>query len=201
MSSSRRAKSPTRAQLSSRLAYEQKVPKFLQRLQNQVDGRVADEDEPTYDDSGYGEDYRNEGRGRGGYGNYQEDGNGYDDGDFEYINDGSGRPPIPLRPRSPQSERPPIPTRPDDDPGSADEDSDDEKPQVVVLKAGKHLSEREAENERRKGGLMIFRAFVRARSTFPFTTYVLVFLFCGHQRNWPANFMNVRKGTSATTRP
>ena len=31
------------------------------------------------------------------------------------------------------------------------EDDGDEKPQVVVLKEGKHLTEREAENERRKG--------------------------------------------------
>ncbi|KAJ8522027.1 hypothetical protein ONZ45_g1392 [Pleurotus djamor] len=60
--------------------------------------------------------------------------------------DGSGRPPIPRRPR----ERPAIPVRPDDDPGSADEDSGDERPVVVVLKEGKHLSAREAENVKRK---------------------------------------------------
>lgn len=43
--------------------------------------------------------------------------------------------------------------RPADDPGSADEDDyeKDELPQVVVLKQGKHLTEREAENVRRKG--------------------------------------------------
>ncbi|RPD61035.1 hypothetical protein L226DRAFT_54929 [Lentinus tigrinus ALCF2SS1-7] len=63
-----------------------------------------------------------------------------DEDDFEY--DGSGRPPIPRRPA--------IPERPDDERGSADEDDVDEKPQVVVLKEGKHLTEREAENERRK---------------------------------------------------
>ena len=68
-----------------------------------------------------------------------------DDDEFEY--DGSGRPPIPRRPA--------IPTRPDDDPGSAEEDDGDEKPQVVVLKEGKHLSEREVENEKRKGTLVI----------------------------------------------
>ncbi|OBZ72406.1 hypothetical protein A0H81_07545 [Grifola frondosa] len=68
-------------------------------------------------------------------------GGGDDDDELEY--DGSGRPPIPRRPS--------IPERPDDEPGSADEDDADEKPQVVVLKEGKHLSEREAENERRKG--------------------------------------------------
>jgi hypothetical protein len=67
-----------------------------------------------------------------------------DDDDDEFEDDGSGRPPIP--------KRPPIPQRPEDQPGSADEDEDDgdEKPQVVVLKEGKHLTAHEAENERRK---------------------------------------------------
>ncbi|RDB26100.1 hypothetical protein Hypma_006407 [Hypsizygus marmoreus] len=65
-----------------------------------------------------------------------------DELDDEFEDDGSGRPPIPRRPA--------IPERPDDDPGSADEDHGDEKPQVVVLKEGKHLTEREAENVRRK---------------------------------------------------
>jgi len=72
-------------------------------------------------------------------GNDRED--EYDD-DEEFEDDGSGRPPIPRRPA--------IPERPENDHGSADEDGDDEKPQVVVLKQGKHLSEREAENEKRK---------------------------------------------------
>ncbi|CCM03101.1 uncharacterized protein FIBRA_05221 [Fibroporia radiculosa] len=67
---------------------------------------------------------------------------GDEDEDDEFEDDGSGRPPIPKRPA--------IPQRPDDDPGSADEDGMDEKPQVVVLKEGKHLSERDAENEKRK---------------------------------------------------
>ncbi|KAF7303290.1 DUF4604 domain-containing protein [Mycena kentingensis (nom. inval.)] len=68
-----------------------------------------------------------------------------EDPEWETL-DSSGRPPIPRRP----AERPAIPERPADDPGSADEDDADEKPQVVVLKEGKHLSEREAENVRRK---------------------------------------------------
>nr|VWO99734.1 Uncharacterized protein [Ganoderma boninense] len=63
-----------------------------------------------------------------------------EDDEFEY--DGSGRPPIPKRPA--------IPERPDDEPGSADEDDLDEKPQIVVLKEGKHLSERDVENEKRR---------------------------------------------------
>jgi Domain of unknown function (DUF4604) len=65
------------------------------------------------------------------------------DGDPEFGDDGSGRPPIPRRP--------PIPERPASNPGSEDEDRDDEAPQVVVLKEGKHLSAREVENEKRKG--------------------------------------------------
>lgn len=66
-----------------------------------------------------------------------------EDEDDEYEYDGSGRPPIP--------KRPPIPERPEDEPGSEGEDDGDEAPQIVVLKAGKHLSEREVENEKRMG--------------------------------------------------
>lgn len=121
---------PTNAQLSSRLSYQQETPSFLLKLRNRVaTGRLDDdeEDEPQYH---------------------------YDDDGAEYYNDGSGRPPIPQRPRE---DRPAIPERPDDDPGSADEDCGDEKPQVVVLRQGKHLTEREAENIRRRG--MPFRFF------------------------------------------
>ena len=114
------SKEPTRAQLSSRLTYQAKVPAFLRRMQQGGGGSDGEDDE------------------------------------FEY--DGSGRPPIPRRPT--------IPTRPDDDPGSADEDDADEKPQVVVLKEGKHLSEREVENEKRKGALYV-RLVVPASSLHP----------------------------------
>ena len=103
---------PTRAQLSSKLAYQHHTPNFLLKLQNRMNG-IPDEEELGDND-------------------HEE---------FEYV--GSGRPPIPKRPT--------IPERPKDNPGSADEDDGDEKPQVVVLKAGKHLTEREAENVRRKG--------------------------------------------------
>jgi len=46
-------KEPTRAQLSSRLAYTSETPAFLRRLQNQVAGRGSrddDEDDPQYVD-------------------------------------------------------------------------------------------------------------------------------------------------------
>ena len=103
---------PTRAQLSSKLAYQANVPAFLQKLQNRMAG-IPDDDEEDEDD--------------------------------EFEDDGSGRPPIPRRPR------PAIPERPASQPGSEDEDDGDEKPQVVVLREGKHLTQREAENIRRKG--------------------------------------------------
>jgi hypothetical protein len=74
-----------------------------------------------------------------------------DEDEPQYYDDGSGRPPIPVRPA--------IPERPDDDHGSVDEDDVDERPQVVVLKEGKHLTEREAENERRKGAYQLTETF------------------------------------------
>ena len=63
--------------------------------------------------------------------------------EFDSWQASSGRPPIPRRPTPP--------SRPEGDPGSDQEDADDEKPQVVVLKEGKHLTAEEAGNERRKG--------------------------------------------------
>lgn len=71
-----------------------------------------------------------------------------DEDEPQYYDDGSGRPPIPVRPA--------IPERPEGDRGSASEDDADELPQVVVLKEGKHLTAKEAENERRKG-LSVYR--------------------------------------------
>ncbi|KDQ57229.1 hypothetical protein JAAARDRAFT_194387 [Jaapia argillacea MUCL 33604] len=110
----------TNAQLSSRLAYTAKTPAFLLKFQRRVAGEPESDEEEQ-------------------------------DEEFEYVNDGSGRPPIPRRP--------PIPQRPKDQPGSAeeaergdvdDDEKDEEAPQVVVLREGKHLSAWEAENEKRK---------------------------------------------------
>ncbi|KAF8589901.1 hypothetical protein K439DRAFT_1628428 [Ramaria rubella] len=108
---------PTRHQLSSRLAYNSQKPSFLLKLQNQVAGRVPDEeDEPQFLDGGVDE-----------FG----------------------------RERRPPERRPPIPERPENDErASDDEDDADEKPVVVVLKEGKHLTELEAKNEKRKGTVL-----------------------------------------------
>lgn len=81
-----------------------------------------------------------------------------EDEDPEFEDDGSGRPPIPRRPA--------IPTRPDDDPGSEQEDDADEKPQVVVLREGKHLTEREAENVRRKGQVLVYNTRIQGFEYF-----------------------------------
>lgn len=61
-----------------------------------------------------------------------------DGGDWEQLD--ANRPAIPRRPDAPDREAA----------GSDGEDEGDEKPQVVVLKEGKHLSELEVINEKRR---------------------------------------------------
>jgi len=107
------SREPTKHQLSSRLSYQQHTPAFLRRLQKSHGGGRHGDDKEEEDEPTY-----------------------------EFEDDGSGRPPIPVRPS--------IPERPKDQPGSEDEDEGDEKPQVIVLKEGKHLTEREVQNEKRK---------------------------------------------------
>ncbi|KAF8339663.1 uncharacterized protein EI90DRAFT_3117458 [Cantharellus anzutake] len=72
-----------------------------------------------------------------------EEGDDYgDEPEMEQLD--VNRPAIPRRPRERASE---DRNRADEDDGA---ETGDEKPTVVVLKEGKHLTEREAENERRK---------------------------------------------------
>lgn len=142
-------KEPTKQQYSSRLAYNAQVPSFLQKLQNQYGGGGRSGSSASRNDNVY-----------------------YDDEGNEWEDDGSGRPSIPRRATRGgddgdgdgnggggegeldefgRERRPTIPERPSDDPGSAGEDDEDEKPQVVVLRKGKHLTGWEAENVRRAG--------------------------------------------------
>ncbi|KZW03548.1 hypothetical protein EXIGLDRAFT_758895 [Exidia glandulosa HHB12029] len=111
----------TKHQVSARLAYNSTTPAFLQRLQAQVSRQTG---RRVGDDDDYDED----------------------EPQVEFESLDADRPAIPVRPRSP----PPDRTRNDDRDGPSDEDEpDDERPQVVVLKEGKHLSAQQAENEKR----------------------------------------------------
>ncbi|KZT58092.1 hypothetical protein CALCODRAFT_482629 [Calocera cornea HHB12733] len=124
------AREPNRVQLS-KLAYQDNVPSFLQKMKARMSGQAVDEDEPSYGD---------------------EDGGG------EWEESGDGRPAIPRRPGIPERpkegewgsnktgkdrQRGPGPDGRDED------DEGDDAPQIVVLKTGKHLSAEDVENERR----------------------------------------------------
>lgn len=118
-------KEPTRHQLSSRLAYSQSTPAFLQRLKNQVSGGSSYRDDEHAESAA-----------------------------FDEWEASSGRVPIPRRP---QSEHGDDDANKDNDKNDFEEDeTDDEKPMVVVLKEGRHLSATEADDERRKGKFLPF---------------------------------------------
>jgi len=131
-------KEPTKHQLSARLQFQSHTPAFLRAFQNRVSGRRADEDEDApqiegeYYDSGRDEDAVDE-FGRG-VGRPQLDEFGRD-----VRRAGSEE-------REKRAKREEMRRREMDG-----EEEGDEKPVVVVLKEGKHLTEFEAENERRKG--------------------------------------------------
>ncbi|CAE6473893.1 unnamed protein product [Rhizoctonia solani] len=137
-----RNKGPTPHQLSSRLQYSQGVPSFLRQLQAQVGGQLSSQR------FGQGDDEEPE---IANMPSEEEDGNVYNP-DWDKDASTSGRPPVPSRP--------PIPTRPGESskphggrngtPSEDEEDSGDEKPQIVVLKEGKHLSAKEVDREKRR---------------------------------------------------
>ncbi len=131
-------KEPTKHQLSARLQFQSQTPAFLRAFQNRISGRRDDEDEDApqiereYDDSGRGED------------DVDESGRslGLDEFGREVRRDGSAE----RETRAKREEMKKRGVR-----GEELEEDGDEKPVVVVLKEGKHLTEFEAENERRKG--------------------------------------------------
>jgi len=135
----------TKHQLSSRLQYQSRTPNFLRAFEARVSGfrggsaeADSDEDGPQYVNS---DDVRPEHA--GGHGGKDEFGR-----DVPSV-DEFGRE---IRRESPP-EDPIRGERGKEKAGERAESSEDEEemPQVVVLKEGKHLSAREVENERRKG--------------------------------------------------
>jgi hypothetical protein len=130
-------KEPTKHQLSARLQFQSQTPAFLRAFQNRISGRRDDEDEDApqiegeYDDSGRGQEDDVDEFGR------SVDRPRLDEFGREVRRAGSAE-------REMNAKREAIRKR-------EMEEEEDEKPLVVVLKEGKHLTEFEAENERRKG--------------------------------------------------
>ncbi|EJD42601.1 hypothetical protein AURDEDRAFT_152833 [Auricularia subglabra TFB-10046 SS5] len=116
----------TRNQVSSRLAYNASTPAFLQRMQAQVSRqtgrRFGNDDENDEDDEA-------------------------PQVEFESLD--AERPAIPVRPRSPKPQRGAGRRGSRSGSEKEDEEPEDERPQVIVLKEGKHLTKEEAENEKR----------------------------------------------------
>lgn len=115
----------TNAQYKNRLAYDSGTqPAFLRALQARISGKP----DPTQWNR-----------------NDEDDDEGPGDADWEQLD--SNRPAIPRRPDEPSGE-----SRKGSNPNNVDEDDefDDERPTVVVLKEGKHMTELEVTNEKRR---------------------------------------------------
>jgi hypothetical protein len=144
-------KDPTKHQLSARLQFQSHTPAFLRAFQNRVSGRRdEDEDAPQiegdYGDYGGGEDAVDE------FGRSVSRPARLDEFGREIRRAGSAE-------REKEAKMDQIRRR-------EMEGEEDEKPVVVVLKEGKHLTEFEAENEKRKGLFLIF---------CPLVSFLLVF--------------------------
>ena len=129
-------KEPTKHQLSARLQFQSQTPAFLRAFQNRISGRRDDEDEDAPQVEG---EYYDSGKGEGAV---DEFGRSVD----RPLLDEFGRE---VR-RAGSAERETNAKR-EETRRREMEEEEDEKPVVVVLKEGKHLTEFEAENERRKG--------------------------------------------------
>ena len=131
-------KEPTKHQLSARLQFQAQTPAFLRAFQNRMTGRRDDSDEDAPQIEG--------GPGDGG--------RGEDEDAVDEFGRSVGRPVLDefgrevRRAGSAERERE---AKKEQMRRREMEEEEDEKPVVVVLKEGKHLSEFEAENERRKG--------------------------------------------------
>ncbi|KAF8751728.1 hypothetical protein RHS01_08433 [Rhizoctonia solani] len=120
-----RNKGPTPHQISSRLQYSQGVPSFLRQLQSQVGGQLSSQR--------YGRGDNDDEPEIANMPPDEEDGNVYNP-DW----DRTSRPAVDRQYRR------------NGTPSEDEEDSGDEKPQIVVLKEGKHLSAKEVEREKRR---------------------------------------------------
>lgn len=131
------SKEPTKHQLSARLQFQSHTPAFLRAFQNRVAGRRNDEDEDAPQIEGdYGDDVRDEDA-VDEFGRSVSRPSRLDEFGREVRRAGSAE-------REKEDKREQMRRR-------GLEEEEDEKPVVVVLKEGKHLTELEAENERRKG--------------------------------------------------
>ena len=149
-------KEPTKHQLSARLQFQSQTPAFLRAFQNRVSGRRDEEDEDAPQIEG---DYGDGGR----------DGDAVDEFGRSVSRptlDEFGRE---VR-RAGSAEREREAKKEQMRRREMDEE-EDEKPVVVVLKEGKHLTEFEAENETRKG-----------MQSYSFTTLIITNLVLFSQR-------------------
>jgi hypothetical protein len=131
-------------QLSHRLQFQSHTPNFLHAFQAQVSGfRTGgqgddDEDGPSYAN---GDEFRDESRGE-----FRRDISSVEPTVDEFGREIRRETSAELKAASnAKGGAGKVRTR------GENEDEEDEMPQVVVLKEGKHLSAREAENERRRG--------------------------------------------------
>ena len=128
-------------QLSHRLQFQSHTPNFLRAFQAKVSGfRTGgpgddDEDGPQYAN---GDEFGAEGA-EGEFGRAVHDGPAVDEFGRDIRRETSAEPKGGSNVKGGMRGR------------GGDEDDEDEMPQVVVLREGKHLSAREVENERRKG--------------------------------------------------
>jgi hypothetical protein len=134
----------SRHQLSNRLQFQGQTPAFLKAFRARLSGRRVDDDDEDAPQYANGEEY-----GFGGDDGEELDEFGRERRREEPLTDEFGRE---IRREDGGSG---TGGRMRGRNGADSEEEGEEKPTVVVLKEGKHLTERQAENERRKGAVHI----------------------------------------------